>query len=144
MAKEIIKEDIPKVQALLQQVLGTDVYADLTRMGGLTNHTYKVTMEDGAEYVVRIPGEGTEELIVRKDEMVSTKLACDLGVDAEMLYFGEDGSKITRYIKNAVTMSADTLKDPLRIQQMADIFRKMHSCGVDTGVPFEVFDMAAG
>ena len=144
MAKEIIKEDIPKVQALLQQVLGTAVYADLTRMGGLTNHTYKVTMEDGAEYVVRIPGEGTEELIVRKDEMVSTKLACDLGVDAEMLYFGEDGSKITRYIKNAVTMSADTLKDPLRIQQMADIFRKMHACGVDTGVPFEVFDMAAG
>ena len=124
MAKEIIKEDIPKVQALLQQVLGTAVYADLTRMGGLTNHTYKVTMEDGAEYVVRIPGEGTEELIVRKDEMVSTK--------------------ITRYIKNAVTMSADTLKDPLRIQQMADIFRKMHACGVDTGVPFEVFDMAAG
>ncbi len=144
MAREIIKEDIPKVQALLKQVLGTDAYADLTRMGGLTNHTYKVTMEDGAEYVARIPGEGTEELIVRKDEMASTKLACDLGVDAEMLYFGEDGSKITRYIKNAVTMSADTLKDPLRIRQMADIFRKMHSCGVDTGVSFEVFDMAAG
>ncbi len=144
MAKEIIKEDIPKVQALLKQVLGTDAYADLTRMGGLTNHTYKVTMEDGAEYVARIPGEGTEELIVRKDEMASTKLACDLGVDAEMLYFGEDGSKITRYIKNAVTMSADTIKDPLRIRQVADIFRKMHSCGVDTGVPFEVFDMAAG
>ena len=144
MAKEIIKEDVPKVKALLLQVLGTDAYADLTRMGGLTNHTYKVTMEDGAEYVARIPGEGTEELIVRKDEMVSTKLACDLGVDAEMLYFGEDGSKVTRYIKNAVTMSADTLKEPRHIQQMADIFRKMHSCGVDTGVPFEVFDMAAG
>ena len=144
MAKEIIKEDVPKVKALLLQVLGTDAYADLTRMGGLTNHTYKVTMEDGAEYVARIPGEGTEELIVRKDEMVSTKLACDLGVDAEMLYFGENGSKVTRYIKNAVTMSADTLKEPRHIQQMADIFRKMHSCGVDTGVPFEVFDMAAG
>ena len=144
MAKEIIKEDVPKVQAMLQQVLGTAAYTDLTRMGGLTNHTYKVTMQDGSEYVARIPGEGTEEMIVRKDEMVSTKLACDLGVDAEVLYFGEDGSKITRYIPNAVTMSAETLKEPLRIQQVADIFRKMHSCGVDTGVPFEVFDMAAG
>lgn len=144
MAREIIKEDIPKVKALLAQVLGTDAYADLARMGGLTNHTYKVTMADGAEYVARIPGEGTEEMIVRKDEMTSTKLACDLGVDAAMLYFDEDGTKLTRYIKNAVTMSADALKDPQRIQQMADIFRKMHTCGVDTVVPFEVFDMAAG
>lgn len=144
MAKEILQADVPQIQGLMQKTLGTDVYADLTRMGGLTNHTYKVTLENGEEYVVRIPGEGTEELIVRKDEMVSTKLACDLGVDAEMLYFGEDGSKVTRYIKNAVTMSAETLKEPRHIQQMADIFRKMHSCGVDTGVPFEVFDMAAG
>lgn len=142
MAKEIIKEDIPAVKALLLKVLGTDEYADLSRMGGLTNHTYKVTLNNGEEYVVRIPGEGTEEVIVRSDEMISTKLACDLGVDAEMLYFGEDGSKVTRFIKNAITMSAESLKNPERIQQVADIFNKMHSCGVDTKVPFEVFEMA--
>ena len=143
MAKEIIKADIPAVKALLLKVLGTDEYADLSRMGGLTNHTYKVTLNNGEEYVVRIPGEGTEEVIVRSDEMISTKLACDLGVDAEMLYFGEDGSKVTRFIKNAVTMSADSLKNPERIQQIAEIFQKMHTCGVDTKVPFEVFEMAA-
>ncbi len=142
MAREIIKEDISKVKELLLKVLGTDEYKELSRMGGLTNHTYKVTFEDGGEYVVRIPGEGTEEMIVRSDEMVSTKLACDLGVDAEMLYFGENGAKVTRYIKNAVTMSADTLKEPRHIKQVADIFRKMHSCGRDTKVPFEVFEMA--
>ena len=143
MAKEIIKEDIPQIKALLFKALGTEVYADLSRMGGLTNHTYKVTMENGDEYVVRIPGEGTEEMIVRKDEMVSTKLACDLGVDAEVLYFGEDGSKVTKYIKNAVTMSAETLHEQKHIEQMAEIFKKMHTCGVDTKVPFEVFEMAA-
>lgn len=140
---EIIREDIPKIKKLLSDVLGTEEYSDIARMGGLTNHTYKVSVADKGEYVVRIPGEGTEEMIVRKDEMVSTKLACDLGVDAEMLYFGEDGSKVTKYIENAVTMSAETLKDPLRIKQMAEIYKKMHSCGVDTGVPFEVFEMAA-
>lgn len=143
MAREILQADIPIVKALMLKVLGTDEYADLSRMGGLTNHTYKVTLTNGEEYVVRIPGEGTEEVIVRKDEMTSTKLACDLGVDAEMLYFGEDGSKVTRYIKNAVTMSADSLKDSERISQVAEIFKKMHNCGVDTKVPFEVFEMAA-
>ena len=143
MAKEIIIDDIPIVKELMLKVLGTDKYADLSRMGGLTNHTYKVTLENGKEYVVRIPGEGTEEVIVRSDEQISTKLACDLGIDAKMLYFGEDGSKVTEYIKNAVTMSADSLKNPERIKQIAEIFIKMHTCGVDTKVPFEVFEMAA-
>ena len=144
MAREIVKEDIAKVKELLSNVLGTDEHTDLARMGGLTNHTYKVTMANGEIYVVRIPGEGTEELIVRSDEMISTKLACKLGVDAEMLYFGENGSKVTRYISNAVTMSSESLKDPHRITQMAEIFKKMHSCGEDTKVPFEVFEMAMG
>lgn len=142
MAKEIIQQDIAKVRALVQKVLGEADYAAIGRMGGLTNHTYHVTMADGSDYVVRIPGDGTEEMIDRNDEKKSTTLACQLGVDAEMLYFGEDGSKVTRYIPNAITMSSETLKEQERIDQMADIFRKLHTCGQDTGVPFEVFDMA--
>ncbi len=141
---EIIKSDLPQIAALLDKVLGKSDYSDIARLGGLTNHTYHVTFANGEEYVVRIPGEGTEELIVRSDEEKSTRLACDLGVDAKMLYFGKDGSKVTEYLKNAETMSADTLKDPVRIAQVADVFNVMHSCGKDTGVPFEVFDMAAG
>ena len=141
---EIVEKDIELIKGLLKKVLGTDEYVSLERLGGLTNHTYHVTLADGSEYVVRIPGEGTEELIVRSDERVSTELACRLGVDAQMLYFGDDGSKVTEYIKNAVTMSAETLRDERRIPQMADIYRRIHSCGEDTGVPFEVFDMAAG
>lgn len=144
MAKEIIREDVPKIKELTLKVLGTDSYVDLSRMGGLTNHTYKVTLASGDEYVVRIPGLGTEEMIVRSDEMVSTKLACDLGVDAELLYFGENGAKITRFIKNAVTMSSETLHQPKHIEQVADIFKRMHTCEADTKVPFEVFEMAEG
>ena len=144
MAREILKSDIPKVELLLEKVLGSKKYKELFRMGGLTNHTYKVVTENGEEYVVRIPGEGTEELIVRKDEMVSTALACSLGVDAELLYFGEDGAKITKYIPDAVTMSAEELKKSCHICQVAEIFKKMHTCGKNTNVPFEVFDMAKG
>lgn len=144
MAKEILMEDIPKIKNLLSLVFGQDNYTDIYRMGGLTNHTYKITMADGEEYVVRIPGEGTEEMIVRSDEMISTKLACDLGIDAEMLYFGKDGSKVTKYIPNAITMSSELLHQYKHIEQVAEIFKKLHSCGVNTGVPFEVFEMASG
>lgn len=143
MAKEILKQDIPKIKDLLCLVFGKEDYADISRMGGLTNHTYKITLADGGEYVVRIPGEGTEEMIVRSDEQKSTNLACKLGIDAEMLYFGEDGSKVTRYIPNAITMSPELLCQDKHINQVAEIFKKLHSCGEDTGVPFEVFEMAA-
>jgi len=141
---EIIQADLPPIAKLLLDVLGAGSYAAIERMGGLTNHTYHVTLKDGGEYVVRIPGEGTEELIDRRDERTSTELACRLGVDAKLLHFGDDGSKVTEYIPGAVTMSATTLHEEKNIVRMAEIYRMMHTCGVDTGVPFEVFDMAAG
>lgn len=144
MAREIIAEDLPKVKKLLKKVFNVEDYEKIERMGGLTNHTYHVWIDGGKEYVVRIPGEGTEEMIVRQDEKVSTELACELGIDAKLLYFGDDGSKVTEYIANAVTMNADTMNEPERIEQAALIFNKLHKCGKNTKVPFEVFDMAAG
>ncbi len=140
----IIEKDIAPIKDLIKKVLNADDFEKIERMGGLTNHTYHITLANGKEYVVRIPGEGTEQLIVRSDEMVSTKLACDLEIDAKLLYFGEDGSKVTEFIPNAITMSSETLHEDAHIIQVAEIFKKIHSCGVDTGVPFEVFDMAAG
>jgi len=142
--RDIIEKDILPIKKLLKDVLGIDSFEKIERMGGLTNHTYHITLSDGKEYVVRIPGEGTEQLIIRSDEMVSTKLACDLGIDAKLLYFGNDGSKVTEFIPDAVTMSSESLKEERHIIQIADIYKKIHNCGVDTGVPFEVFDMAAG
>lgn len=144
MAKEIIETDLEKVQTLCERVIGENSGYEIERMGGLTNHTYHVTMPDGREYVVRIPGDGTEELINRVDEEKSTRLACDLNIDARCLYFGEDGSKVTEYIPNAITMSADLLKEESHLKQIASIFKKLHTCGVETGVRFDVFEMAAG
>lgn len=144
MAKKPVQSDLPEISRLLEQVLNVGCYRAIERMGGLTNHTYHVWLDDGREYVVRIPGEGTEKLIVRSDERVSTELACDLGIDARCLYFGADGAKVTEYINDAVTMSAVTIREEKYLKDVAAIFRKLHSCGKDTSVPFEVFDMASG
>lgn len=142
MKRQIIETDIPRIQKLMERVLGTGCYAALERLGGLTNRTYHVTLENGKQYIVRIPGEGTEEMIARGDEKISTELACRLGLDARMLYFGAAGEKVTEYIPNAQTMTPETLQDKARMGQMAEIFRTLHTCGRDTGVPFEVFRMA--
>ena len=144
MAKQIVGEDLNTIGELLQKVLGKSNYTEIERMGGLTNRTYRVEFSDGERYVVRIPGEGTEELIVRSDEKTSTELACRLGIDAELLYFGANGEKVTAFIPDATTMSAETMREKAHIDQAAAIFKKLHCSGVDTGVPFEVFDMARG
>lgn len=144
MAREIVEADRGLVKKLLMLVIGRGDEPELSRMGGLTNRTYHAVYQDGAEYVVRIPGEGTEELIIRKDEQESTRLACRIGIDANLLYFGNDGTKVTEYIPGAVTMSAQSFSDEKRIVQAADILRILHNSGEDTGVPFDVFDMAEG
>ena len=144
MAKEIVPHDLPKVKNLVSEILGAVDYAKIERLGGLTNHTYHVCLNDGKEYVVRIPGEGTEQLIARDNEKISNELACNLGIDTELLFFGSDGAKVTQYVTNAVTMCAESMRQENHRKQAVDIFKKLHTSGVNTGVPFEVFDMAAG
>ena len=90
MAKEIVQADLGRIRALLDEVLGHSDYSDVQRMGGLTNRTYCVSFADGSRIMVRIPGEGTEELIDRADEKVSTELACRLGIDAKLYFFGDE------------------------------------------------------
>ena len=137
-----IYNDELNIRKALKKVLGDVNCICVERMGGLTNRTYKIELESGEIYVVRIPGEGTEELICRADEKVSTQLACELGIDAPMLYFGEDGTKVTKYISGAQTLTADKLRQKEIIIQIARIFNTLHCSSCNTGVPFEVFDMA--
>ena len=65
-------------------------------------------------------------------------------MDAKLYFFGDDGEKVSQFVPNAVTMSAETMRGDKRIRQAAQLLKTLHGSGVDTGVPFEVFDMAAG
>lgn len=143
MTGKIIEKDIQEIYALLKQHTDRDTPKKFERLGGLTNHTYRVSFAAGKDLVVRLPGEGTEELINRADEKISTNLACQLNIDAQLLYFGTDGSKISIYIDNAQTMSPATLTETSNIKQVAKTLKTLHSSGVNTQVPFDVFDMAS-
>lgn len=142
LRREIEEADIPRIRELLTRVFPDDTYTKLARLGGMTNHSYKVTRPDGQEYLVRIPGEGTEEMINRADERKSTELACRLDIDSELLYFGDDGTKIMRFIHNPQPIDEEIMRRPEYLTQAAKIFRRLHTCGEDTGVRFEVFEMS--
>ena len=141
---QVLKEDYEMIQRLAKKYFADAEISDISRMGGMTNHTYCVELPL-KKYVFRLPGEGTEEMINRYDEKVSTELACQLEIDAPLIMFDEKtGVKIAEYIENAQTMSPEELRKPDNVKKVADLLRKLHSCGADTCVPFDVFGMADG
>lgn len=134
--------DIKLVEEVLQGVVGEKNIKNVTRMGGLTNRTYKVETDD-LSYMVRLPGEGTEEIINRRDEKVSTELACNEEIDAKLYYFDpETGVKVSEYIESSETMCPERIREESNIKRVAAIFKRLHTSGVDTKVPFDVIDMA--
>ena len=142
LVRKIEAVDIPKLKELMNLVFGDNEWIDIQRLGGMTNHSYKITRNDGEEYLVRIPGDGTEEMINRMDERKSTELGCKLGIDSPLLYFGDDGRKVMKFIHDPQEMNEEVMKRPENLKQAAAIFHKLHTCGEDTGVRFEVFEMA--
>ena len=142
LVREIEAVDIPKLRELMKLVFGDEEWKDICRLGGMTNHSYKITRNDGEEYLVRIPGDGTEEMINRLDERKSTELGCRLGIDSPLLFFGDDGRKVMKFIHDPQEMNEEVMKKMENLRQAAAIFHKLHTCGEDTGVRFEVFEMA--
>ena len=142
LVREIEQEDLPKLRELLTQVFGDGEWKSIERLGGMTNHSYKITRNDGREYLARIPGDGTEEMINRSDERKSTELACKLGIDSPLLYFSDDGRKVMEFIHNPQPMNEEIMRRRENLLQAAEIFHRLHTSGVDTGVRFEVFEMA--
>ena len=147
MKTTVFDEDLKRIQSSINRVAPDCICQSIERMGGLTNRTYKVTTNQGKAYVVRIPGEGTESMICRNHERVSTSLACGLGIDTPLLFWGggqkgEEGVKVTEYIADAVTLDKARMKTEDTIRDIAAVLKKLHSCGTDTGIPFEVFEMA--
>jgi thiamine kinase-like enzyme len=112
------------------------------RLGGLTNRVYRVdTGKD--RYVLRIPGEGTEEYIDREVEIHNARVAARAGVSAEVIYADSGtGIMLTRCIDDIVTMTADEFASrdgaPARAGRA---LKQMHSCGEEFQFRFELFAM---
>ncbi len=137
----IEKNNLELIEELKNKVFEDKEILSVERLGGLTNFTYHVTLDCG-DYIFRLPGKGTEELINRHDEEVSNKLASELGIDSPIIYFNANtGVKICEYVSEAETMSPTKMQDKENIALAGNLLRKLHSCGKDTEVPFNVFDM---
>jgi thiamine kinase-like enzyme len=110
---------------------------EIERLGGLTNKVYRV-----GQYVLRIPGAGTEEYINRHNEAVSAVIAAQAGVSPAVIYAdAKTGIMVSALIK-ATTMSPEHFKQRKTAPARAGMaLRKLHSSGGIFPFRFELFAM---
>ena len=136
----MIKKDLDAIEKLCNEIFKTEDTQLIEKLGGLTNRNYKVTVNN-QKYVFRLPGEGTEELINRKEEHICTSLANEIGIDSELVYFeNKTGIKVTRYIYEAETMNRESIKNINNMRAVAEVFKKLHACSTTVPVIFDVFE----
>lgn len=116
-----------------------DSIKEVVQIGGMTNKNYRVLVDD-TEFILRIAGNGTEEMIDRHKEMINSKLAADYGIDADIVYFNEStGVKISRMIEEAETLNPETAKRKKNIDKVATILKKLHDSDMVMKNEFDVF-----
>ncbi|MDR6121570.1 thiamine kinase-like enzyme/choline kinase/predicted transcriptional regulator [Bacillus sp. SLBN-46] len=131
-----------QIKSYLMEALDL-AYEDIQEIrpfGGMTNKNFKVTVND-KEYVLRIPGNGTEQMINRKEEKINSTLVSQLGIDTEIAYFNaETGVKIAELIPNAETLTGKTAKRQDYMMLTTAVLRKLHESGVEMANRFDVFE----
>ncbi len=134
-----MNDAIEQLRAIPGFVDVDDRGVDVERLGGLTNVVYRVNVA-GVDYLLRIPGKGTEEYIDRRAEKRDAISAAEAGVSAKVLHFDESsGVMLAEYI-DGVTLNAERFKDPGSVRRSAEAFRRLHTSGREFVKRFEVFE----
>lgn len=101
---------------------------------GMTNKSFLFEI-NGEKYIFRIPGEGTEVLINRRQEYNSYKAIDSLGICDKLIYFNPDkGVKITKYEEDTRCANPRNAQDLKACMQVA---RKLHSSGIKVEHKFD-------
>ena len=111
----------------------------IKQIGGMSNKNFKVT-KGAKEYVLRVPGNGSEGMVERSNEEQNSLQACKMGINPSVRYFNaETGIKLADFVKNAETLNGATIQRPSNMKKIAEIFKTLHNSHVRFGNEFNVF-----
>ncbi len=104
---------------------------------GMTNRIFIFSYGD-KEYLLRIPGEGTEDLVDRCQEVNVYQTLSDCNITEKYVYLGaEDGVKIEEYITDCHVCDID---DPEEVRACIEHLHTVHDMRLVCGPDFNVFD----
>lgn len=107
---------------------------------GMTNRSFLFSCRN-RKYIMRIPGEGTGELINREDEAEVYRKISGRGISDNVIYLNPlNGYKITEYFESARVCDASDTED---IRKCMKKLRKFHELELQVGHEFSIFKQIA-
>ena len=113
--------------------------AQITQIGGMSNKNFRVDYQ-GKSYVLRVPGNGSEGMVVRSFEEFNSIEGSKLGINPPVHYFNaESGIKLVDFVEDAETLNSATIQRHDNMKKIAKIYRTLHHSRVRLKNEFNVF-----
>ena len=139
MHEEITIPELTEVVSRVTALLGPRQGSVVQLEGGITNRNFRVNFA-GTDYVVRLPGKRTEILgIDRIAECIANKAAAGLGMAPGVAAMFEEPSCLVTMFVDGREMSADELRKPEVLAEVARDLRRFHDSGTDLPTGFDSF-----
>lgn len=132
-----LKSDAIEIICKALNVKIDDIKNIETLKKGMTNRSFIFSVGDN-KYIMRIPGEGTDKIINRKQEAAVYDVINGKGICEDIYYMNPDnGYKITKFLSNTRVCDCENEED-LKIAM--DKLRKFHSMELKVDHVFDVFE----
>jgi thiamine kinase-like enzyme len=139
MSAEFTIPELTEVVARLSALLGPREGSVVQLDGGITNRNFRVNF-GGTDYVVRLPGKRTALLgIDRQAECIANKAAAELGIAPRVATLLEEPSCLVTAFIAGREMTADELRTPEAIAEVAHDLRLLHDSGTELPNGFDSF-----
>lgn len=103
---------------------------------GMTNRSFLFAVR-GEKYIMRIPGEGTDKLINRKNEAEVFRTISGMGLCDDPVYINPDnGYKITKYLNDIRVCDINNEDD---LKQCMSLLKRFHRLKLNVGHDFDIF-----
>lgn len=102
---------------------------------GMTNKSFVFTVQD-KDYIFRIPGQGTDQLINRMQEGEVYQAIAPLEISDQMIRFdSRTGYKLSRFYRNSRNTDSQTPDD---VKKSMELLRKVHESGIEVDHSFDI------
>lgn len=107
---------------------------------GMTNRSYSFCMDD-KRYIIRIPGEGTDRLINRKQEHAVYNAISSLGISEDVYYFDpKTGIKIAAYLTDAHVCDSSNGEE---VERCLSALKRFHAQKLHVSHSFDLWERLA-
>ena len=131
-----LKSDAIDIIAKALNVSAAEIVDITVLKKGMTNRSFLFTCRN-KKYIMRIPGEGTDQLINRREEAQVYDVIKGRGICDDIAYINpENGYKITEFLEDSRVCDADNPDD---LKACMKKLREFHSLDLEVDHSFDIF-----